>query len=227
MNARCFATPAVVLLAVLFLAPCHARADVDYGDSSSATLTAKAWSALGAKNYKDCIAYTTKCIQLFGTLAADQEKNLTAPHPQADKGDWAAGDVATCYYIRGMAYEGAGKVTEAMADYRNVMDNFPLAQCRDPKGFMWKPADPSKQRLGLLMVDHKSADVIASIDLNTITVKGATATTKYRITGATKIMFKGQPANLTDIRPGMAVTVTSGANATIADSINADDPPKK
>lgn len=227
MNIRCFTAPAVVLLAVSLFATCRAPADVDYGDGSSATLTQKAWVANGAKQWADAIAYTTKCIQSYGSLALDQEKNVASAHPETNKGTWALNDVATCYFIRGMAREGAGKINDAMADYRYVMDNFKYAQCQDDKNNFWKPADACKDKLGALLVNHPTADVIASIDLNTITVKGASANTTYRITGSTKILFKGQPTNLTDIRAGMAVTVTPAANATVADTINADDPPKK
>ncbi len=219
---------AACLVAAMACLPAPRGLAVDYGDGSSATLTQKAWVALGAKQWADTIDLTSKCITSFGQLALDQEKNMASAHPLADKGVWAMSDVAVCYYIRGMAKEGIGKPTEAMADYKYVLDNFPLALCQDPKNGPWKPADPCKQRLGLLSLDHQTPDVITKIDLDSITVKTATAVSTYRITGATKLLFKGQPANFTDIKAGMAVTVTpSASNATVADKIDASDAPRK
>lgn len=228
MKARCSAVPlAAILFAICLPGLPRASADPDFGDGSSATLTQKAWVALGAKNWADTIAYTSKCITAFNKLALDQEKNLASGHPQGEKTSWARDDVGACYYIRGKAYEGAGKISEAMADYKYLIDNLPLAQCRDPQGFSWTPAKPAKEALALLSLDHAMPDVITKIDLDSITVKTAAAVTTYRITGATKIQFKGQPASLTSIKVGMAVTVTPSSNATVADTINADDPPRK
>jgi hypothetical protein len=227
MKTRYFAVPLIVFLAGSFLAAPQSRAAVDYGDGSSATLTAKAWAALGSKNYADTIAYTSKCIESYQKLALDQQKTLATAKKTADKANWALNDVATCYYIQGMAKEGLNKMPEAMADYKYLVDNLTLAQCLDGKGFSWNPATPAKERLGILMVDHKTSDVITKIDLDTITVKTAAAVSTYRITTATKIQFKGQPANLTDIKIGMAVTVTPAPDARVAAIISADDPPRK
>ena len=226
MKTHSLAARAMVLFSLWLPAAFRAQASVDYGNASSATLTAKAWTALGVKNYADTIAYTSKCIDLYKTLALQQQKNLLSKYT-SDKANWALNDVATCYYIEGMAKEASGKKSEAMADYKFVVDNLNMAQCDSGNGTTWNPAKPCKERLALLALDNTTPATIEKIDLDSITVKSATAISTYRITGETKIDFKGEPANLTDIRPGMAVTVTAAANPNEAASISVSDPPRK
>ena len=67
---------------------------------------------------------------------------------------------------------------------------------------------------------------IESVDANSITVKGPKGTTNYKITADTQITFKGSTVKVTDLKPGMRVSVTAGMDATVAERINAEDPPK-
>ena len=226
MKHHYFAATGIVLLALSLFAPPLARADVSYGDGSSATLTAGAWKAYNVKNYKDAIAYTSKCIESYKTIALTQQKNLASPHA-TDNSAWALNDVATCYYVQGMAKEGLGKAADAMADYKYLIASLDRAQCQDAKGFSWSPAKAAKDRLGALLVDNTGESVITKIDLDSITVKTSTAVSTYRISPTTKVDFKGQPTSLTAIQIGMSVVVTTGADATEAESISASDPPSK
>jgi hypothetical protein len=126
-----------------------AASNLDFGDFSSAAITAKAWGALDAKNYNDALAYTGKCIDMFKDKAVEMQKALTAPTTDKDQtfAQWALNDVGTCYYIQAKAYEGLGKKKEAMDSYKFLADNLAYAQCWDPKGWFWKPADAAKEQL--------------------------------------------------------------------------------
>jgi hypothetical protein len=67
---------------------------------------------------------------------------------------------------------------------------------------------------------------IESVDANSITIKGPKATSTYKITPQTEITFKGETVAVTDLKPGMRVSVTAGTDATEAERIAAEDPPK-
>ena len=135
--------------------PAPAESKLDFGDYSSSAITTKAWGALEAKSYDDALAYTGKCIDMFKDKAVEMQKALTAPTTDKDQtsAQWALNDVGTCYYIQAKAYEGEGKNKDALASYKFLADNLPFAQCWDPKGWFWKPADAAKERLKALEFD--------------------------------------------------------------------------
>jgi hypothetical protein len=126
----------------------------DFGDCKSVTLTGKAWQALNAKDYAGVAAYTGKCIDTYKDTAIQQQASLKAP---ADKDSantyWALNDVGTCYFIAGKALDDKGDKKGAIAAYKFLVDNLSFAQCWDPNGWFWKPADAAKKRLTELQFD--------------------------------------------------------------------------
>jgi hypothetical protein len=132
-------------------------ADLDFGDHSSQAITGKAWGSLAANKYDDTIAYTKKCIELFEKEELKMQAGLTEPVPEGDEkaisAKWALNDVGTCYFIQGKAYEGLEKNKEAMAAYKTLVTKLTFAQCWDPNGWFWKPADAAKERLAELEFD--------------------------------------------------------------------------
>lgn len=143
-----------VLEFTLFPAAAGATNALDYGDAGSASLVGKAWAALGAKDYRAAIGYTGKAIELYQSLAVEQQKSLTEPVPVTDKDKvFAMGllnDVGTAYYIRGQVYEATGMPKEALAAYKYLADNLAFAQTWDPKGWFWKPAEAAAKRVKVL-----------------------------------------------------------------------------
>ncbi len=67
--------------------------------------------------------------------------------------------------------------------------------------------------------------VIASVTPESITISGSNLSKTYAITRFTEILVKGQRAALTDLQPGMLVSVTQGSDPTNAARINAGDVP--
>jgi len=126
----------------------------DFGDSKSVTLTTKAWQALNGKDYAAVAAYTDKCITLYKDTAVQQQGSLKEA---ADKDSaaqyWALNDVGTCYYIAGKALDDKGDKKGAIASYKFLVDKLAFAQCWDPNGWFWKPADAAKKRLAELQFD--------------------------------------------------------------------------
>ena len=127
---------------------------LDYGDYTSATLTGKAWGALQSKNYPAVMGYTNKCIDMFKAQAIQMQGTLKAPAPKEKANDyWALNDVGTCYFIKGKALDDQGDKKGAIAAYKFLADNLSYAQCWDPKGWFWAPADGARKRVAELSFD--------------------------------------------------------------------------
>jgi tetratricopeptide (TPR) repeat protein len=132
-------------------------ADLDYGDKSSSTLTTKAWKSLEDKNYPDAVAYAKKCVELYEKQAVEMQKELKEPVPTDDREavskKWALNDVGTCLFITGQALEKQDKGADALKSYKDLVEKVPFAQCWDPKGWFWKPAEAAKARIKALDFD--------------------------------------------------------------------------
>ena len=131
--------------------------ELDFGDMKSETLTQKAWDAFGANKHDDAIAFAKKCIELYEKEAIEMQKSMTEPVPPGDNdavsSKWALNDVGTCYFIKGQALEKQDKGAEALKAYKTLMKNVSFAQCWDPKGWYWKPADAAKKQIKMLEFD--------------------------------------------------------------------------
>ena len=147
-----------ILTLVLTLLTCFsARAEeLNFGDHSSSTITTKAWEALNAKNYTNAVAYAKKCVEMYEKQAVEMQKELKEP-VTGDRDEvskkWALNDVGTCLFITGQALEKQDKGAEALAAYKELAEKLSFAQCWDPKGWFWKPADAAKGRIKALEFD--------------------------------------------------------------------------
>lgn len=124
--------------------------NLDFGDYTSSTLATKAWQALSDKDLDAVLAYTGKCLDLYQEKAKTMQNSLTE-YPWESKEQifsfWALNDVGTCLFIRGEAYANAGNKEEAVKAYKMLVDEYYFAQCWDPKGWFWKPAEAAQQKL--------------------------------------------------------------------------------
>jgi tetratricopeptide (TPR) repeat protein len=125
----------------------------DFGDFRSTTLATKAWVALGKNDIEAVLAYTGKCIDLYGAKAKEMQASLK-DYPTGSNDDifkyWALNDVATSYYIQGEAYRQANMKEEAKEAFNKVVNDFTFGQCWDTKGWFWKPAEAAKEKLAML-----------------------------------------------------------------------------
>lgn len=128
---------------------------LDLGDYSSAAITGKAWNAVHAHDDALAVAYADKCIEMFGSKAAEMQKALTTPPTEKEQvhAQWALNDVGTCYFIKGQALESQGKKKEAAETFKYLADNLAFAQCWDPKGWFWKPVDAARDKAKKLEFD--------------------------------------------------------------------------
>lgn len=114
---------------------------LDFGDYQSTTLATKSWDALAAKDYVAVLAYTSKCVELYGEEGKKMNAELTmhAPIERVNR-YWALNDAGTCMYIRATTYEKLRMYPEAAQAFRSLADDFTYSQCWDPKGWYWHPA---------------------------------------------------------------------------------------
>ena len=132
------------------LAMIESGSTVDFGDYTSSTMTTKAWEALGSKDLESVKAYTNKVIELYEQKAHEMQNSLTEyPWESKEKifSYWALNDVGTSLFIKGEALRNAGNKEDAKVAYKKLVDEFYYAQCWDPKGWFWKPAEAAQQKL--------------------------------------------------------------------------------
>ena len=99
------------------------------------------------------MAYVNKCIDLYSPNAKEMQDSLTE-YPWESKEEifsyWALNDVGTCLFIKGEAFRNAGQKEEAQEAFKKLVDEYYYAQCWDPQGWFWKPAEAAQQKLEML-----------------------------------------------------------------------------
>ena len=115
---------------------------------SSSALTQQAWAALEQRRYDLVLAAADECLRRFGSRAARQQALLSdfAPKEAALK-YWALNDVATCLFIKGTALKEQKKKGDAKNVFRGIIEQFPYAQCWDPRGWFWKVAQAARGQI--------------------------------------------------------------------------------
>jgi tetratricopeptide (TPR) repeat protein len=132
------------------LAMIESGSNIDFGDYTSSTLATKAWKALADKDLDGVLAYTNKCLELYEKKAQEMQSSLTEyPWESKEKifSYWALNDVGTCLFVKGEAFKNAGNIEEAKKAFKNLVDKYFYAQCWDPQGWFWKPAEGAQQKL--------------------------------------------------------------------------------
>jgi len=113
-------------------------------------LAGKAWNALAGNDMAGVEAYVKKCLELYEGKAREMQNSLTEyPWESKDKifSYWALNDVGTCLFIYGDALAKAGRTSRAKTVFQKLIDEFYYAQCWDPQGWFWKPAEAAQQKL--------------------------------------------------------------------------------
>ena len=125
----------------------------NFGDYSSNQLVQKAWAALAANDLKAVEAYVNKTLELYEGKAKTMQASLKEYAWESKEKTfsyWALNDVGTALFILGEAYQNAGKKEDAVKAYKRVINEFLYAQCWDPNGWFWKPAEAAQQKLAEL-----------------------------------------------------------------------------
>lgn len=132
------------------LAMLESGSSLDFGDYTSSYLTTQAWKALSGQNVEAVSTYADKVLDLYEKEAKKMQESLSEyPWESKDKifSYWALNDVGTSLFIKGEAYRKAGKPEEAKKAYQELVNTYYYAQCWDPNGWFWKPAEAAQQAL--------------------------------------------------------------------------------
>lgn len=134
--------------------------DLDFGNMSSATIVSRLWDALSKKDLNLVIAYNAKLVSVYSETAKKMQGSMTEyawESPDKIHSFWALNDVGTGMFILGEAYRMADKKEEAIAAFKAVVNDYLYAQCWDPNGWFWKPAEAAQQKLVELEPDAPEA----------------------------------------------------------------------
>jgi tetratricopeptide (TPR) repeat protein len=124
--------------------------DLNYGNMASNYIVLRMWESLSRQNLEEVIAYDMKLESLYSQVAKDMQTTLTeypGMPPENIHRYWAVNDVGTGMFILGEAYRMAGEKEKALKAYNKVMSDYSYAQCWDPQGWFWKPAEAAQQKI--------------------------------------------------------------------------------
>ncbi len=123
-------------------------------EDTSSALASAAWESFERKDYVASRAAIERCRDLYGAQAAEMQSKLTAlPDKESARQQWALNDLGTSIFILGRVAEAEGKKEEAMAAYRDVVDNYAYSQCWDKQGWFWQPSVAAKERIAFLILE--------------------------------------------------------------------------
>lgn len=118
-----------------------AAQQLDFGNYESVTLATKAWDSQAAADFPATLAYTQKCVELYGERGKAMNEQLDAYAPiERVNNYWALNDAGTCMFIMATTYEKLRMYPEAAQAFRTLADGYKYAQCWDPRGWYWYPA---------------------------------------------------------------------------------------
>ena len=162
----------VFLIGFAYLSFCYSTIvfAYDFGDFRSITLTKEAWAAFGDLDLEKVLAYTNKCIEIYGEEAKKMQAALV-DYPEGSRDEiaayWALNDVATCLFIQGETYRRVNMFAEAKASYQKLIDEYTYGQSWDSKGWFWKPAEAARAKIKMFETgstidfgDYKSETLI-------------------------------------------------------------------
>lgn len=124
--------------------------ELDFGDYTSSYLVGQAWKALAKGDAQVVAAYVDKTVELYAAQARKMQESLVE-YPWESKEKifeyWALNDVGTALFIKGEALKKAGEPQAAKSAYQKLVGEYFYAQCWDPQGWFWKPAEAAQQAL--------------------------------------------------------------------------------
>ena len=114
-------------------------------------VTAKAWNALGRKDWNAAISHANHAIKVWGAQARQTNSKLGGFAPAKDARKYTnLNEVGTCLLLKGDALRQKGDAKGAIATYELLLRDYQYAQVWDPKGWFWKPAESARKSLAKL-----------------------------------------------------------------------------
>jgi hypothetical protein len=131
----------------------NSNQNIDFSSyTDSASLDAKAWEALNAKDYATAQAFAQEAINRYSSQAKEQQASLSDFAPEGGESQyWALNDVATALFILGSTYKAQGDTAKAKEQFNIILSQYKYAQAYDPaQDIYWKVAEAAQKELDSL-----------------------------------------------------------------------------
>ena len=116
---------------------------------SSTEVTAKAWLALKAGDYKEVSVLTEQCFKEFGEEAEKQQSENRGQITQDNAASFPElNSVGTCLFILGQSLVEQGEKEKSSAIFTKLIESCPDCYCENEQGYYWKPAKAADKKLG-------------------------------------------------------------------------------
>ncbi len=112
-------------------------------------LITKAWTALGSGAVDVAIRIAETVLNRFSQKALEQQQLLGGQFPKSgDEEKYKELNAAgTALYIIAEAYEKEGECKKALEYYKRAIEEFPLSQNWDPRGWYWKVKEEAEAKI--------------------------------------------------------------------------------
>ena len=115
---------------------------------SSTEVTAKAWLALKAGDYKEVSVLTEQCFKEFGEEAEKQQSENRGQITQDNAASFPElNSVGTCLFILGQSLVEQGEKEKSSAIFTKLIESCPDCYCENKQGYYWKPAKAADKKL--------------------------------------------------------------------------------
>src|SRR4051794_4336058 len=116
------------------------------------TETAAAWAAMDRGDYEEAIRHADRCIEEFHGTATKLQLRLVSKRVEVPKGQVSLqqkeaihqfaplNDVATSYFVKGLALQRLGRHEEAIKAF-DATQKLSEGRCWNPGGWFWSPAE--------------------------------------------------------------------------------------
>lgn len=151
--------------------------------SVSSTLVDQSWQALVEGDFEKAKAFSEECHNQFKEKAYQYQQEIRLKRSQkgtlsrirnvvkeeilpenvvfnniVSYGFRELNDAGTALFIQAEALKAEGSEEEAKINYRKIVENYPDAHSRDPRGWFWNVADVAQDRLDLMGTPYDYED---------------------------------------------------------------------
>ena len=212
-----------ILFVLLFLGlPClQAQLVAEGATRDSAEIVRLSWKASNAGDLKTLPGLVDEIVKNYGDKAKALASQLTAFPPRTKVGDYKImSDVATALFIKAEALMHEGKNDEAKAQFKDIIAQYPWAQCFDPsRGDYWSIAEKSRDSIDVMEGKNPLAPAAVKKVPHTVPVlafAGDRVVDWAKYGNFLNVGTKGYHYQITD-RAGLSHAVGEGIYPNIAD----------
>jgi tetratricopeptide (TPR) repeat protein len=125
----------------------------DQKKMSSSDYVKKAWEFSGKNNLESLFDLVNECLKKYDVEAKMQESTLADFPMRGKENDFSQlNDVGTVLFVKAEALMNNGRTEEAVAQFQDIIENYPFAQAWDPSvGSFWSVAEKSQASINVML----------------------------------------------------------------------------